>query len=60
MSTKSQWKAFNPGLFWVDLDKLDLSEGAEPKKLDLTSFPILAGQVSGSFEPANPFKFLAP
>ena len=51
---------FNPGLFWVDLDKLDLSEGAETKKLDLTGFPILAGEVSGSFEDAKPFKFLAP
>lgn len=51
---------FNPGLFWVDLDKLDLSEGAGPKKLELTSFPILAGEVSGSFEDAKPFKFLAP
>lgn len=51
---------FNPGLFWVDLDKLDLSEGAVTKKLDLTSFPILAGEVSGSFEDAKPFKFLAP
>ncbi|WP_108681847.1 linear amide C-N hydrolase [Methyloceanibacter sp. wino2] len=51
---------FNPGLFWVDLDKLDLSEGAAPKKLELTSFPILAGEVSGSFEDAKPFKFLAP
>ncbi|BAQ16218.1 linear amide C-N hydrolase [Methyloceanibacter caenitepidi] len=51
---------FNPGLFWVDLDKLDLSEGAATKKLDLTSFPILAGEVSGSFQDAKPFKFLAP
>jgi len=51
---------FNPGLFYVDLDKLDLSEGAETKKLDLTGFSILAGEVSGSFEDAKPFKFLAP
>lgn len=51
---------FNPGLFWVDLDKLDLSDGAKPKKLELTSYPILSGEVSGSFEPAEPFKFLAP
>jgi choloylglycine hydrolase len=47
-------------MFWVDLDKLDLSKGAEPKKLDLTSFPILSGEVSGDFETAQPFKFLAP
>lgn len=51
---------FNPGLFWVDLDKLDLSEGAEPKKLELATYPILSGEVSGSFEDATPFKFLAP
>ena len=51
---------FNPGIFWVDVDKLDLSDGAKPMKLELTSFPMLSGEVSGDFKPAEPFKFLAP
>lgn len=51
---------FNPGIFWVDVDKLDLSEGAKPMKLELTALPMLYGEVSSDFKPAEPFKFLAP
>lgn len=50
---------FNPGIFWVDIDKLDLASGDEPRKLELTGFPMLYGEVSGSFKPAKPFEFLA-
>ena len=51
--------ALNPGLFWVDIENLDLSEGAPVLKLDLEGFPILAGEVSAEFQPAEPFEFLS-
>lgn len=49
-----------PTVFWVDLGKLDLKSGAPTLRLDLTGNPILAGEVSKSFKPAEPFKWLAP
>ncbi len=49
-----------PSVFWVDLDKLDLKPGSPVLKLDLQSDPMLSGEVSKSFKPAEPFKFLAP
>ena len=49
---------FSPTLFWVDLDKLDLSEEAKAMKLELGLKPILAGEVSTKFEPSEPFRFL--
>ena len=51
--------AYNPAIFWVDLDKLKLEAGAKPMKLDLSGKPILAGEVSDSFTPAEPFRFLS-
>ena len=50
----------SPAVFWVDLDKLDLKPGAPSLKLDLSGNPILAGEVSKDFKPAEPFKWLAP
>ena len=50
---------FSPTLFWVDLRKLDLSEGAGVSKLELGEKPILAGEVSASFKPSEPFRFLS-
>lgn len=49
----------SPSVFWVDLAKLDLSEGAPVKKLDLgvDMERILAGESSASFEAAAPFAF---
>jgi len=45
--------------FWVDLHKLNMSEGAPVKKLNVEGWDIeLSGEVSGSFEPAAPFKFI--
>lgn len=49
-----------PSVFWVDLDKLDLEPGAKALKLDLQGTPMLSGEVSKAFQPAEPFKFLAP
>jgi penicillin V acylase-like amidase (Ntn superfamily) len=52
--------SYSPDVFWVDLDKLKLEPGAKPMKLDLSSRPIIAGEASDKFVPAEPFKFLAP
>jgi penicillin V acylase-like amidase (Ntn superfamily) len=51
--------AFSPSIFWVDLDKLKLEQGSKPGRLDLSGRPILSGEVSDKFAPAEPFKFLA-
>ncbi len=50
---------FNPSLFWVDIAELDLTEGAPSQKLELGDKPILSGESSASFEPADPFPFLS-
>lgn len=51
--------AYSPSIFWVDLDKLKLEPGAKPMKLDLSGKPILSGEVSDKFAPAEPFKFIS-
>ncbi len=52
--------AYAPSIFWVDLDTLDLSPKGKPMKLDLQGHPILSGESSDAFRPAEPFKFIAP
>lgn len=49
----------SPSVFWVDLESLDLSEGAAIRKLDLglDMERVLSGEVSGLFEPASAFTF---
>ncbi|MCC5861833.1 MAG: linear amide C-N hydrolase, partial [Gammaproteobacteria bacterium] len=51
----------SPSVFWVDLDRLDFSEGAEVMKLDLgvDMQRVLSGEVSFAFDPAEPFAFQA-
>ena len=44
-----------PNIFWVDLNKLNLGEGAQVKKLPLTNNEIYAGEVSGHFVNDKPF-----
>ena len=51
--------AISPDVFWVDIGKLNLSEGAPSLRLDLRDHPILAGEVSASFKPAEPFQWLS-
>jgi penicillin V acylase-like amidase (Ntn superfamily) len=51
--------SFSPTIFWVDLDKLNPAQGATPAKLELEDRPIIAGEASGKFPPAEPFKFLS-
>jgi len=46
-----------PSVFWVDLDKADLAQGAAVKTLDVDA-KNFAGEVSGEFQPAEPFKWL--
>jgi len=61
ISTKRYYfeSSYNPSIFWVDLDKLKLSAGSKPSRLDLTSHPIYAGEVSDKFVATEPFKFLS-
>ena len=52
--------ATSPNVFWVDLKRLDFSQGAEPRTLDLglDMNRVLAGEVSDQFIPAKPFDFM--
>ncbi|WP_328305722.1 linear amide C-N hydrolase [Actinomycetospora sp. NBC_00405] len=52
--------ALSPNTFWVDLDRLDLSEGAPTRVLDLgeASRTVYAGETSSAFADAAPFGFL--
>jgi choloylglycine hydrolase len=44
-----------PNAFWVELAKLDFTAGSGTKRLILTAEKSYAGEVSKSFEPAEPF-----
>jgi penicillin V acylase-like amidase (Ntn superfamily) len=52
--------ALSPSTFWVDLDHLDLAEGAPTRRLPLDGrpAPVYAGDAAGSFAEAAPFPFL--
>lgn len=52
--------ALTPNTFWVDLNKLDLAEGAKVLKLDLgpDQIHIFSGVANDQFKPAEPFRFL--
>ena len=50
--------AYSPTIFWVDLEKV--LSNKRSSKLDLSSRPILAGEVSDKFVPTEPFTWLAP
>jgi penicillin V acylase-like amidase (Ntn superfamily) len=49
----------SPGVFWVRLDRLDLSVGAPVRRLDVAAVQDSgrAGEVSDLFVPAEPFPF---
>lgn len=51
-----------PNIVWVDLDDLDLSEGASPGRLDLVGDKALEGGLAGNvakhFEPSEPLRFI--
>lgn len=48
-----------PFAIWVDLNKVDLSEGAEVKTINCTGPEFYSGEVSAEFKSADPFKFLS-
>ncbi len=50
----------DPSVFWVDLAKVDLSEGAKTMRLAVMGPVDLAGDVSAKFTPTEPYAFLAP
>lgn len=50
-----------PNIVWVSLDRLDLRAGEPARVLRLADHgDELVGEVSGAFEPAEPFAFAAP
>ncbi len=53
--------AISPNVFWVDLAKVDFSEGSGVRKLDLgpQQRVIFSGEVSDAFKPSDGFAFLA-
>jgi penicillin V acylase-like amidase (Ntn superfamily) len=50
--------ALTPNTFWVDLKKIDFSEKAGVRKLDLTDNKTYSGEVSSEFKKSKPFIFL--
>lgn len=50
--------ALTPNAFWVDLKKINFSEGASVRKLDLSDNKTYAGETSGAFIQSKPFKFI--
>lgn len=53
--------ATSPNVFWVDFKKLDFSQGAHVRKLDLgvDMSRVHTGEASGQFVTAKPFDFMA-
>lgn len=50
----------SPNIFWMYLDKLDFSEGAPVKKLDLVNDPDRVSDVSYEFKESKPFDWVRP
>jgi len=50
--------ALTPNTFWVDLKKIDFSEKASVKKLDLSNNKTYSGETSSEFKSSEPFKFI--
>lgn len=47
-----------PNVFWISLDKLDFSEKAPVRKLNLANGEIYAGDAAGKMVTSEPFRFL--
>ena len=47
-----------PSVSWIDLKKVDLSEGAPPKVIPIERGKTIAGEVSELFRNSEPFKWL--
>jgi choloylglycine hydrolase len=50
--------ALTPNTFWVDLKKIDFSQTASVRKLDLSDNKTYSGEASGEFVNAKPFQFM--
>lgn len=50
--------ALTPNIFWVDLKKIDFSDNASVKKLELSDHKTYSGETSEEFEITKPFKFI--
>lgn len=50
--------ALTPNTFWVDMKKIDFSENASVKKLDLSGNKTYSGETSSEFKNSAPFKFI--
>lgn len=50
--------ALTPNAFWVDLKKIDFSEKAMVRKLDLSNNKTYSGETSTAFVESKPFKFI--
>lgn len=50
--------ALTPNTFWVDLKKMDFSEKANVKKLDLSENKTYSGDSTNDFKNSKPFKFI--
>jgi penicillin V acylase-like amidase (Ntn superfamily) len=50
--------ATRPDTFWVSLKNLNLKPGAPVLKLTIDSGQVFSGEVSASFVPAQPFRFM--
>jgi penicillin V acylase-like amidase (Ntn superfamily) len=50
--------ALTPNTFWVDLKKIDFSEKAGVRKLDLSDNKTYAGEVSAKFKKSKPLEFM--
>jgi len=48
----------SPSILWVNLAKLDFSEGSGPRRLLMDGNPDLAGDQTKNFQPAKLFKFI--
>lgn len=46
-----------PNVFWMDLGDMDFSEGSGVRMLKGTGAEIRGGNVTGEFQPAEPFRF---
>ena len=50
--------ALTPNAFWVDLKKIDFSEKAAVRKLDLADHRTYSGETSRYFKQSAPFRFI--
>lgn len=59
LTNKSYYFEFTdmPKVVWIDLDKLNLEEGAPIQAFDMASDMNASGEVSGKFRPTKPIHF---